>query len=148
MLKKDRWKGGGRDGGLQEFGMSSVGKNVTFANRTPSALGEALSPSSFLLPPSSLCLPSRPVHREPGGQIGRGGICGICLPAFSLSVFLCLSPGAVGKRWLCSSPSLGARHSGLGWGRRVSPWIFWGDALNDSRGEILHGCSGSGQEEG
>ena len=104
--------------------MSSVGKNVAFANRTPSALGEALSPPSFLLPLSSLRLPSRLVHLEPGGRIGRGGICRICLPAFSLSVFLCLSPGAVGKHWLCFSPSLGARHSGLGWERRVSPWIF------------------------
>lgn len=37
--------------------MRSVGKNVVFANRTPSALGGALRPPSFLLPPSSLCLP-------------------------------------------------------------------------------------------
>lgn len=99
--------------------MRSVGKNVVFANRTPSALGGALRPPSFLLPPSSLCLPFKARER-----IGRGGICGICLPAFSLRVPLCLSPGAVGKRWLCFSTSLGARHSGVGWGRRVSPWIF------------------------
>lgn len=37
--------------------MSSVGKNVAFANRTPSTLGEALRPpTSFSLHPPCVCL--------------------------------------------------------------------------------------------
>lgn len=48
------------------MGISSVRNNVVFTHETPSALGEALRAPGFLLPLSSLCLPSRPIHLELG----------------------------------------------------------------------------------